>query len=382
MNDIADLLEKEEPLHSDLLPYLCDFPALGEDAKVLKHPLVFSVPHNDGLNALMNHTYSVKKKSVEQSIADGNWGRAIFLHEKPYRMELLKELSGRITNNATFWKIFGEVWRNSENLWQMEEVIEELLECGRPNQKCMMTIEDQAMLQTLPNRIVVYRGHTELNRYGYSWTFSPWKARWFARRLSREGQGIVTRGEVCKDDVIATFLGRGECEIVVDPHVIEDSEDIMEPKRLEWIEQVARLAREEFALEHEYSFHGWEHWLNVEQNALRLAEQVDGADPLVCQVFALVHDCKRENEDQDPDHGRRAAEKATEWHKDGVIQLSDAQMELLTTACIWHNDGQVSEDPTIGVCWDADRFDLPRVGIHVSPRYLSTEAAKSLLYHL
>jgi hypothetical protein len=33
-------------------------------------------------------------------------------------------------------------------------------------------------------------------------------------------------------------------------------------------------------------------------------------------------------------------------------------------------------DPLVGVCWDADRLDLWRVGIKPDPRDLSTEAAK------
>ena len=100
------------------------------------------------------------------------------------------------------------------------------------------------------------------------------------------------------------------------------------------------------------------------------------------QSFALIQDCKRMNESHDADHGRRAAEKATEWHEQGLLELDDTQLALLVEACADHNDGQVSNDPTIGTCWDADRFDLPRVGITVNERYLSTDAAKHLLYQL
>jgi uncharacterized protein len=36
----------------------------------------------------------------------------------------------------------------------------------------------------------------------------------------------------------------------------------------------------------------------------------------------------------------------------------------------------VSEHPTIGTCWDADRLDLGRVGARPDPKYMSTEARK------
>jgi uncharacterized protein len=35
-----------------------------------------------------------------------------------------------------------------------------------------------------------------------------------------------------------------------------------------------------------------------------------------------------------------------------------------------------SEVPTIGVCWDADRLDLTRVGIMPDPEFFSTAAGK------
>lgn len=43
-----------------------------------------------------------------------------------------------------------------------------------------------------------------------------------------------------------------------------------------------------------------------------------------------------------------------------------------------HDQGQTSPNPHIGTCWDADRLDLPRVGIVPSPKYFSTEEGKRL----
>ena len=52
-------------------------------------------------------------------------------------------------------------------------------------------------------------------------------------------------------------------------------------------------------------------------------------------------------------------------------------MELLGFACEEHTNGGVDLDPTVGVCWDADRLNLWRVGVTPDPRWLSTEAARS-----
>jgi uncharacterized protein len=53
-------------------------------------------------------------------------------------------------------------------------------------------------------------------------------------------------------------------------------------------------------------------------------------------------------------------------------------IDLLYYACEWHTHGEVSPDPTIGACWDADRLDLVRVGIIPDQSLLSTAAAQEM----
>ena len=52
-------------------------------------------------------------------------------------------------------------------------------------------------------------------------------------------------------------------------------------------------------------------------------------------------------------------------------------MDLLEYACVHHTDGLTDADPTVQACWDADRRDLPRVGVTVKPHRLCTTAAKA-----
>jgi uncharacterized protein len=52
----------------------------------------------------------------------------------------------------------------------------------------------------------------------------------------------------------------------------------------------------------------------------------------------------------------------------GCLRDLDAgQMEKLVLACKSQTDGTISSDPTLGVCFDADRLDLGRVGIETHP---------------
>jgi len=127
----------------------------------------------------------------------------------------------------------------------------------------------------------------------------------------------------------------------------------------------------------EHWLHGPSHWLKVASNAAMLAGQTKGADATVAQLFGLLHDCERMNDDHDPEHGIRAAAYAKMLFTQGKLPIDESQLRLLLVACERHDLGEVSDDPTIGVCWDADRLDLPRVGIKPDPKLLSTQAAKN-----
>ena len=129
----------------------------------------------------------------------------------------------------------------------------------------------------------------------------------------------------------------------------------------------------------EMSIHGPIHWLKAFQNATILADRTPGADREVCQLFALLHDCERRNENFDPQHGPRAARFAEELFQQGKLAITQAQMAILCEACTSHDRGETSPDPTIGCCWDADRLDLPRLGIRVSREYLSTATAMEMI---
>lgn len=121
--------------------------------------------------------------------------------------------------------------------------------------------------------------------------------------------------------------------------------------------------------------HGGTHWRRVAATGRALLEETPGADPLVVFLFALFHDSMRLNDRHDPFHGERGADLANEMH--GELYLAtDAQMDLLERACDRHDSGATSTDPTVGVCFDADRLNLWRCDIRPDPKLLSTQAAK------
>jgi len=128
-----------------------------------------------------------------------------------------------------------------------------------------------------------------------------------------------------------------------------------------------------------HSLHGPSHWRRVERNGLLIATK-SGAIEEVVRLFAVFHDSRREHDGWDDTHGGLGASYAASLR--GVLfNLSDEHFNLLNYACTWHTHGQLSDDPTIGTCWDADRLDLGRVGMHPASQYMSTEFGREIARH-
>ncbi|MBS2038292.1 hypothetical protein JST97_25130 [bacterium] len=104
--------------------------------------------------------------------------------------------------------------------------------------------------------------------------------------------------------------------------------------------------------------HGARHWRRVDRFGQLLALHT-GADVEVVRRFALFHDSQRYNDEKDPGHGQRAAHRARQFCAD---ELTTEQMQLLHLACLGHERGITTDDPTVGTCWDADRLDIDRQG--------------------
>lgn len=121
--------------------------------------------------------------------------------------------------------------------------------------------------------------------------------------------------------------------------------------------------------------HGPGHWVRVLRNGREIAARTPGADLAIIEHFALLHDSRRVNDDTDPQHGERAAQLVGRLAGDRRLSLSSDQVTLLMKACAKHEHGQVSRNPTIGACWDADRLELSRLSRRPIPNLLSTAAA-------
>lgn len=139
------------------------------------------------------------------------------------------------------------------------------------------------------------------------------------------------------------------------------------------------IALENFQLDPTSNIHGVPHWDRVAKNARLLVSRLEtGASLDICMWFAYLHDCMRDTDHDDPQHGQRAASLATDVWTAGRLPLNVEDFELLRIALADHSAGYTTGHLLMRICWDADRLDLPRVGTMPEPAKMCTTVGRKL----
>jgi len=135
----------------------------------------------------------------------------------------------------------------------------------------------------------------------------------------------------------------------------------------------------------EYAINGWKlddthglpHWERVEHNGILLSTKDgrfrDNINIKVVRFFAYLHDKCRYDNGGDIGHGMRAADMLYSIRNTVLRNFTDEEFELLEKACRYHTIEHRTGNPTIDVCFDADRLDLGRVGIVPDSERMATE---------
>ena len=126
------------------------------------------------------------------------------------------------------------------------------------------------------------------------------------------------------------------------------------------------------------NIHGLSHCQRVERNAIRL--QHPGVNMTVARLFAYFHDaCRSECKIQsESEHGLLASELVMSLRNSLLKDLSDYEIEMLSTACKLHTTTFKTGNPTIDTCFDADRLDLWRVFVKPDPEKMATSIGAEL----
>lgn len=108
--------------------------------------------------------------------------------------------------------------------------------------------------------------------------------------------------------------------------------------------------------------HGSVHWRAVTAQAIWLCDtfNLSSQHRLTALLFGVFHDCRRHNEDYDPQHGQRAADALCDHSI--FDQLTFGLQDALIKSLVLHDGGQTTDNTLLGLGWDADRSLLGRVG--------------------
>jgi hypothetical protein len=203
--------EEARLMAEDLLPELQPYIDYGTLGAQLRHPLVYYVPLWN--NGRANAQYKWKLEAQHKALMEKEWERYIFNYERPWRLQGFQEIMHLMTDTE-YWRLFAQVWTDTENQWQNKSAMKRLLNSKRKNREAMMNEEEQSYMRTLPESVTIYRGcRKDLNENGMSWTLNREKAEFFANRFQHE-DGKILEATVNKKEIYAVFLGRKEFEVV------------------------------------------------------------------------------------------------------------------------------------------------------------------------
>lgn len=109
------------------------------------------------MNAHLNASLAAKKAATLAARENGDWGRFIFLHERPWRANAFAQIASGL-DDPTYWRLTREVYQDSENVEEQPRLWKPLLKSPRPGREHMMDEGERERLAALPARVIVFRG--------------------------------------------------------------------------------------------------------------------------------------------------------------------------------------------------------------------------------
>jgi hypothetical protein len=215
---ILESMPRAEPLHPELQARLDDCGPF----HAVRHPLLYSVPFFPGSEALLNQQFAYKKAALKDALAARDFSKAIWLHERPYRVEAFWNLANQLTDEQ-YWEQAGRLYVDSENVAETWPLWLLVFGSKRPGREQLMDADEREAMATLPESFTVWCGCTDARQLdGMSWTIERSVAQWFARRYEslRDERGMVVQGTARRDDVLAHFLRRKEAEVLLYPEKV------------------------------------------------------------------------------------------------------------------------------------------------------------------
>ena len=208
-DEFMQLMIKKEDLCSELKQYLED----GKSFKMLRHPLIYAVPYHESENAMLNYRLKLKQEELQHHLDRNELALYVFTHERPWRLDAFTKICERLTNEE-YWKLLGETWVDSENIWANLKTWKILLTAERPLRQEFMSKQDRKLLDRLPQKLTVYRGCIiGKNHDGLSYTLNRDVAVKLGNRYNKKGD--VLKRDIDKNQIFAYIGERDEAEVII-----------------------------------------------------------------------------------------------------------------------------------------------------------------------
>ena len=165
---------------------------------------------------------------AEAAKARLDWPTFVFAFEEEHRPGVLVEIADQLAD-TDYWKLVRLVWTHADAIWKNFDLWRQLLTASRPSRSEIMEEAERLAFSQLDDPVVIFRGHTEHNRDGWSWTRTWSRAKDFAKTphgWPEIGTPKVTRGQVSRSNIIAYLTLLDEEEIVIDPAHCYDHESV------------------------------------------------------------------------------------------------------------------------------------------------------------
>lgn len=183
---------------------------------------------NDGFYNLSNTLeLNEARKIVEEDIAKvDKYNTYLIMINKPYLAAFFKYTKDYVSEEdynsflADMWTMV-EFVNNDANISPNQFV-----NIFKKTKKELLMEEDELLAYNkLDDKLTVYRGvKPKSSTKALSWTTDIKTAQWFADRWEKNGK--VYKAQIDKKYVFAYFLGRGESEVVLDYHKLENVEEV------------------------------------------------------------------------------------------------------------------------------------------------------------
>ena len=188
----------------------------------ITHPLLKLQYWKPGDNRRINTLYEHRLNRAQSARQSNDWDTLIALH-RPTEREMAFYENCEHMERADHYRISGNIWTDPEIIRSGSCFVAGVISASDDFsvRRAIMSDNELAELDSLPDRLQIFRSHLEWNRDGFCWTLDRNIALDFAYGYDWP---CLTTANIAKSDALAFFQRRGESEIIVNPSNVSDAE--------------------------------------------------------------------------------------------------------------------------------------------------------------